>query len=99
MEETVSVRISRNDLDGIERISKFEKATKSAVLRDVLDLGIKEKLLTLAIYKYQKEKISAWKASKLAGVPLTQFLDILKQEGLEYHYTEEELMEDFKYAQ
>ena len=99
MAETVSVRISKEDLKGINRISSFEHTTKSAVLRVVLDLGIKEKMLSLALIDFQKGKSSAWKASRTAGVPLSDFLDILKRKHLEYHYTEEEISEDFKDVQ
>lgn len=96
MTETISVRIPNEELMEIRNISKYEGATKSAILRDVLEIGIKNKMLAIAIEKFQKDEITAWKASKLAGIPLTQFLDVLKEEGLEFHYTEEELLEEFE---
>jgi len=96
MEETISVRIPRQELKEIESISKYEKVTKSVILRDVLEIGIQNKMLAMAIEKFQNEEATAWKASRLAGIPLTKFLDVLKDKGLEFHYTEEELLEEFE---
>ncbi len=96
MEETISVRIPKEELKEIEYISKYEKATKSAVLREVLDKGIKEKKLEIALEKYQKEEATASKAAKMAGLPLTLFLDILYKKGINYHYDIEDLREDYE---
>ncbi len=96
MEKTISVRIPKGELKEIEHISKYEKATKSTVLRDVLGIGIRNKMLGIAIEKFQKNEMTAWKAAGVAGVPLTEFLDILKEKGLEFHYTSEELSEEFE---
>lgn len=95
MAGTVSVRVDKEDLSEIEEISRHEKATKSSLIREILGLGIKTKKLSLALEKFRKNELTALKASKLAGVPLTEFLDILKREGLEFHYTEKELEQEF----
>lgn len=95
MAEILSVRIPKSELKEIELISRQKKVTKSAVLRDVLEVGIKNMKLTIALDKFSKNEMTAWKAARMAGVPLTEFLDILKERGLEFHYTEDELMEDF----
>ncbi len=96
MEETISVRIPKEELKEIEKISKYEKATKSSILRDVLDIGIKQKMLSFALDKFQNQEITAWKAARLANIPLTKFLDLLKEKGLEFHYNEDDLAKDFE---
>ena len=96
MEETISVRIPKEELKEIEQISKYEKTTRSAILRAILDFGIKQKLLEIALQKYQKEEATAWKAARIAQIPLTKFLDILGERGLQFHYTKEELLKDFE---
>ena len=95
MAGTVSVRVDRADLSEIDQISRQEKSTKSSLLREILGLGLKTKKLSLALEKFRKNELTALKASKLAGVPLTEFLDLLKKEGLEFHYTQKELEQEF----
>ena len=96
MAETISVRIEKAELDEIKRISQMEKKTKSNVLREVLGIGVKEKRLEIAIDKFRKNEATAWKAAKIANMPLTQFMDILVQKGIDFHYGLKELREDFE---
>ena len=96
MAETISVRIPEKERSKIAEISKYENSSKSEVLREVLELGIKSKKLEMALDKFQKNEATAWKAARLAEIPLTKFLDILKERGLEFHYSEKELMEEFE---
>ena len=96
MAETISVRIHEKERSGIVEISKYENSSKSEILREVLELGIKFKKLEIALEKFQKNEATAWKAARLAEIPLTKFLDILKERGLEFHYSEKELMEEFE---
>jgi len=96
MAETVSVRIGKEELKEIDKISKIEKKSKSGVLRDVFDRGLKEKKLALAIEQFRKNEATAWKAARLAGIPLSQFMDKLSQNGIDFHYGTKELEEDFE---
>ena len=96
MDETVSVRIDKPELMEIEKIAKLEKKTKSNVLREVLERGIKEKKLEIALEKFRNNEVTAWKAARIAHVPLTKFMDILVQNGIDFHYGVKELREDFE---
>ena len=96
MAETVSVRIDKAELKEINEISKLEKKTKSNVLREVLEKGIKEKKLGIALEKFRKNEATAFKAAEIAGVSLSEFLDALKQNNLTFHYSIEDLREEFE---
>ena len=96
MAETVSVRIDKRELKEIEEISKIDKNTKSNVLREILDKGVKEKKLEIALEKFRNNEATAWKAAKIANIPLTKFMDILVQKGIDFHYGVKELREDFE---
>ena len=96
MAQTVSVRIDKEELKEIDELSKIEKKTKSNVLREVLELGLKDKKLELAIEKFRNNEATAWKAARMADIPLTQFMDILVQKGIDFHYGVKELKEDFE---
>jgi len=95
MDETLSVRFPRENLKEIELLSKEERRKKSEILRDVLYLGIMQKKLEIALKKFQNNELTVSKASELSGIPLTAFLDILQKKGINFHYSLEELREDF----
>src|SRR3989338_1283482 len=96
MAETVSVRIDKEGLKEINEISKLEKKTKSNVLREVLDKGIKEKKLEIALEKFRNKEASIGKAAIIAQMPLSQFMDVLVEKNIDFHYGIKELEEDFE---
>ena len=96
MAETVSVRIYKEDIKEIDKLSKLEKKSKSSLLREILELGLKDKKLELALEKFRKNKLSAWKAARIAEMPLSQFLDVLVEKNIDFHYGVKELEEDFE---
>ncbi len=49
-----------------------------------------------AIEKFRENKATAWKAARIAGMPLSQFLDMLVRKGIYFHYGVKELREDFE---
>ncbi len=80
----------------IEKLAKLEDSDKSKLIRELIVLGIKERRIEGALQLYSRRMVTAWKAARIAGIPLTQFLDILRERGLEFDYTEEELLKDFE---
>ena len=96
MAETVSVRIDKSELKEINEISKLEKKTKSSVLREVLEKGLKEKKLEIALEKFRNKEASVGKAARIAEIPLSKFMDILVENRIDFHYGIKELEEDFE---
>lgn len=96
MAETISVRIGRGELSEIGKLSKEQKRTRSDILREVLEKGIREKKLELALERYRNNEATASKAAGIAGLPLSRFLDILFEKKIEFHYTLEDFREDIK---
>ena len=94
MEENISVRIPTESLIEIDKILKYKKLNKSALLREILERGIKDKKLDVALEKFQNKEASASKAAKIAGIPLTSFLDVLQEREINFHYTLDDLKED-----
>ena len=96
MTETVSVRIQEADLDEITTISTYEKKGKSAVLREVLELGIKDKKLEIALEQFRNNQATAWKAAQIAGRSFSEFLEVVAEKGIDFHYGVKEVREDFE---
>ncbi len=96
MEGSISVRIPKENLLEIEIISQEEKRKKSDILREIMYRGIMEKKLEIALKKFQNNEATASKAAKIAGIPLTSFMDVLYKKGINLHYDTEELLKDFE---
>ncbi|MEK6859617.1 MAG: UPF0175 family protein [Nanoarchaeota archaeon] len=96
MENSISVRIPAKELREIKIISEEEKRKKSDILREIMYKGIMGKKLEIALKKFQNNEATASKASEIAGIPLTSFLDILNQKSINFHYTLEDLREDLE---
>lgn len=54
------------------------------------------KKLVLALKKFKRNEATASQAARIADIPLTQFLDILVQNKINFHYGIKELEEDFR---
>ena len=90
------MRISQEQIKGIDFISKSAQKKKSETLREIVDLGLQQKRLDLALEKFQRKEATAWKASRMAGIPLTSFLDVLAERRIVFHYSKEDLQKDFR---
>ncbi len=94
MDKTVSVRIDKEKLAEIRDLSKEEKRKNSEILREALELGIRQKKLAIALDKYKKKEVSIGKASEISGLPLTRFLDMLREKNVPFNYTAKDFAED-----
>ena len=75
-------RVSKSQIDKLERISKEEKIDRSSVLRKVLDIGLDEYNKRKAVEEYRRGKLSVGKASELAGISIAEFYKILENEDI-----------------
>lgn len=96
MDATIAVRIEKKKLAEIKAISKEENRKNSEILREALDIGLKEKKLNMALEKYKRREISTGKAAEIADVSLSRFLDILREKKVPFNYTVKDLMKDFE---
>lgn len=70
--ETVS---SRLDMETINLFSKVLKEKRSQVVRELVESGKKHKAVEL----YKMKKVSLGLGAELAGVTLSEFIDLLKE--------------------
>ncbi len=74
--ETVS---SRLDVESIDLFGKVMKEKRSEIVRTLVEAGKKEKAVEL----YKKKEVSLGLGAKLAGVTLSEFIDLLKNHNVE----------------
>ena len=73
--ETLSVRM---DVEDLKHFSNVLNEKKSAVLRELVKEGKKHK----AVYLYKEKKVSLGLGARLAGVTLSEFIDLLGEHNI-----------------
>ena len=77
----------------VRALADVENLDRSSVIREALEIGVREKQLANALAQYKTRKITAWKAAGLAEVSLWEFLDELKRRGEFFETSEDDLRE------
>jgi predicted HTH domain antitoxin len=74
----MSIRIDKEDYEFVKGLAKEEKEDLSGVVRSLIDKG----RVHLAIEEYKAGKASLGKASRLAGVSISEMIDVLDEYGV-----------------
>ena len=91
--EIISVRLKR--LKELDYFSKLLNENRSEVVRDLVEEGKKLK----AIEMYKQRKISLGIASKLSGLALSEFLDLLEEYNVKLNLTLDDAKEAMRNAE
>jgi predicted HTH domain antitoxin len=75
-------RVSREQMERLEKISEEEKIDRSSALRTILDIGMKEYLKRRAAEDYRRGKISIGRAAEKAGLSVAELYGALEAEGI-----------------
>jgi predicted HTH domain antitoxin len=75
-------RVSREQLEWLDKISKEEKIDRSSALRKIMEIGINEYRKRRAIEDYRRGKISIGKAAENAQLSIAEFYEALEAEGV-----------------
>lgn len=96
MSETISLRLPRETLKKLGELANREGKDRSALIRELLEHGVKEKDVEHAVELYRRGMITGWKAAQLAGTSLWNFYKILGEKGVLIQYSQHELEDDLK---
>jgi len=96
MSETISLRLPREIVEKLGELADKEGKDRSALIRELLERGVREKNLDRGVELYRKGLVTGWKASQLAGTSLWNFYKILDERGILIQYSEHDLEEDLK---
>ncbi len=91
---SVTARLEQSSLDYIKKASKLLNLNISTAFRNVLQKGIEEDKKEKALELYLKGKLTLEGASKFAEMYLGDFLELMREKGVESNVT----MDDFKKA-
>ncbi len=96
MSKVMSVRIPDDLEKSLLEFSEKESKPTSEVIRELLEKGLKEKRIELALQLYKEGKVTLWKAATIANVSLWEMVEKLKERKIEVQYGQRELEEDLK---
>lgn len=91
--QIISVRLKK--LKEIDEFGKVLNENRSEVVRELVEEGKKLKALEL----YKRKKVSLGLASKLSGLTLSEFLDLMQEYNVMLNLTLEDAKEAMKYAE
>jgi len=79
MQKTLSIRIDQEDYSFVKKLATENKEEISKTVRELVDLG----RLMFSIERYKRRKISIGKAADLAGISISEMINLLSEFGIE----------------
>jgi predicted HTH domain antitoxin len=76
---TMSIRIDKDDYEFVKGLAKEEREDLSSAVRSLIDKG----RVHLAIEEYKTGRASLGRASQLAGLSISEMMDVLGEYGVE----------------
>ena len=96
MSENISLRLPQDVLEKLDDLAQKEHKDIFTLIRELLDEGIKDKRIDLAVELYRKGEVTGWQAAKLAEVSLRRFYEALQRKGVLIQYSERDLEQDLR---
>jgi len=96
MSEAISLRLHKRTLSELDELAKLEDKDRSALVREILEVGVREKKIEHSVKLYQTGRVSLWKAARLAGLSLWELIETLSSKKIQIQYSEHDLEEDLK---
>lgn len=87
MSERISFVIPKHLKRSLRELQALTGEDQSTLLRKLVDKGLTEARIDIAVDKYVKEKTSLEQSSKIAGVSLWKFLDELRRRNVSLKYS------------
>jgi len=88
-QKTVSIRLEADDYSFLRDLAEAEKEDLSTAVRDLVARG----RVSLALQRFRDGKASLGKAAELAGLSISEMMDVLAEHGIESHLRAEDYRE------
>lgn len=93
---TMSTRMDHESLQYIEKISRKFQLDRSTALRRLLSKGIKADKKESAVELYLNGKLSLEGAAAFSDLSIGEFLQVLKEKGVELNVTKDDYLEGLR---
>ena len=87
MTERISFVIPKHLRKSLKELQELTGEDQSTLLRKLVDRGLGEARMDIAVERYVKEKVSLEQASTIANVSLWRFLDELRSRNVALKYS------------
>ena len=88
MQKTMCIRIDEKDYDFVKELAKQNKEEVSKAVRNLVDLG----RLMFAIERYKKGQASLGRAAELAGISISDMINLLADFGVKSNMKREDYL-------
>ena len=95
MSKIMTIRLPKEDIEIVKQISIENKKDKSTVVRELIEQGE----IYVAIKEYSQGKISIGKASEIAGLTISEIMDLFANLGIKSNIELEDYLEGIKTAE
>ena len=98
--ESVQIRIDEKNMKNLNELAQMLSSSRSEVIRKIIDGGIRELRMKIAMEKYIDEEFSLCRAAEFSNVSIQQMARYLSQRGIPFFKQSiEESEKDVKEAQ
>jgi predicted HTH domain antitoxin len=92
----ISARIPRSQLQEVERLALTRGPGKSAMVRELVEVGMREMRLKESLDLVRERKVSVWTAARIAGIDDRTMLTALRTNNVPFPLSERELERELR---
>lgn len=82
--ESVQIRIDEKNMKNLNELAQMLSSSRSEVIRRIIDGGIRELRMKIAMEKYIDEEFSLCRAAEFSNVSIQQMAKYLAQRGIPF---------------
>ena len=82
--ESVQIRIDEKNMKNLNELAQMLSSSRSEVIRRIIEGGIKELRMKIAMEKYIDEEFSLCRAAEFSNVSIQQMARYLSQRGIPF---------------
>ena len=94
--ETKTIRFREDCVEEIKKIADEEGKTEAETLREIVDRGLREYKIEMAIYRYQKGVFSQGAAAEFANLTIQELHQELRKRGFVLRTDKEGIKREIK---
>lgn len=82
--ESLQIRIDDRNMKDLNELAKMLSSSRSEVIRRIIEGGIRELRMKIAMEKYIDDEFSLCRAAEFSGVSIQQMAKYLTQKGIPF---------------
>lgn len=92
--ESITTRMSEEELDLVERLAREEGSGRSEAIREAVRRGARESLIRIALERYREGEVGMRGAAEIVGLTIAEMMHEASERGVLANYDEADLEGD-----